>query len=88
MNNFEEKFNDLIQKKIINDISKQDLIKINYDDRYKVSCEVLKECYEKIDIEKSTCTGKCFFKRGAHKKGANKVYISEKTEIYMVVERG
>lgn len=52
MVNFEEKFNDLIQKKIINDISKQDFIKINYDDRYKVPYEVLKECYEKIDIEK------------------------------------
>lgn len=52
MVNFEEKFNDLIQKKIINDISKQDLIKINYDNRYEVTYEVLKECYEKIDIEK------------------------------------
>lgn len=52
MVNFEERFNDLIQKKIINDISKQDLIKINYDNRYEVPYEVLKECYEKIDIEK------------------------------------
>lgn len=52
MVNFEEKFNDLIQKKIINDISKQDLIKINYNNRYEVSYEILKECYEKIDIEK------------------------------------
>lgn len=52
MVNFEEKFNDLIQKKIINDISRQDLIKINYDNRYEVPYEVLKECYEKIDIEK------------------------------------
>lgn len=52
MVNFEEKFNDLIQKKIINDISKQDLIKINYDNRYEVPYEVLKECYENIDIEK------------------------------------
>ena len=50
--NLEEKFNDLIQKKIINDISKQDFIKINYDNRYEVPYEVLKECYEKIDIEK------------------------------------
>ena len=47
MVNFEEKFNDLIQKKIINDISKQDLIKINYDNRYEVPYEILKECYEK-----------------------------------------
>lgn len=52
MVNFEEKFNDLIQKKIINDISKQDLIKINYDNRYEVPYEILKACYEKIDIEK------------------------------------
>ena len=52
MVNFEEKFNDLIQKKIINDISKQDFIKINYDNRCEVPYEVLKECYEKIDIEK------------------------------------
>ena len=52
MVNFEEKFNDLIQKKIINDISRQDLIKINYDNRYEVPYEVLKERYEKIDIEK------------------------------------
>ena len=52
MVNFEEKFNDLIQKKIINDISKQDFIKINYDNRYEVPYEVLKECYENIDIEK------------------------------------
>ena len=52
MVNFEEKFNDLIQKKIINDISKQDLIKINCNNRYEVPYEVFKECYEKIDIEK------------------------------------
>ena len=52
MVNFEEKFNDLIQKKIINDISKQHLIKFNYDNRYEIPYEVLKECYEKIDIEK------------------------------------
>lgn len=52
MVNFEEKFNDLIQKKIINDISKHDLIKISYDNRYEVPHEILKECYEKIDIEK------------------------------------
>ena len=52
MVNFEEKFNDLIQKKIINDIPKQDLIKINYDNRYEVPYEIIKECYEKIDIEK------------------------------------
>ena len=52
MVNFEEKSNDLIQKKIINDISKQDLIKINYDNRYEVPYEILKECYGKIDIEK------------------------------------
>ena len=52
MVNFEEKFNDLIQKKIINDISKQDLIKINYDNRYEVPYEILKKCHEKIDIEK------------------------------------
>lgn len=52
MDNFEEKFNDLIQKKIINDLSKQELIKINYVDRYEMPYEILKEAYAKIDIEK------------------------------------
>lgn len=52
MVNFEEKFNDLIQKKIINDISHHDLIKISYDNRYEVPYEVLKECYEKLILKR------------------------------------
>lgn len=52
MEHFEEKFNDIIQKKIISEISKQDFIKINYDNRYEIPYEILKEVYERIDIEK------------------------------------
>lgn len=52
MENFEEKLSDFIQKKIITDLSKQELVKIEYCDRYEVPSSFLNEVYKSLDLEK------------------------------------
>ena len=52
MENFEQNLTDLIQKKIISDISKQDLIKIEYGDRYSIPSSFLNEVYKSLDLNK------------------------------------
>ena len=51
MDNFEEKLLDMLQKKILSDISKQELISVKYDDRIPVPENLLTEVYMSLDIE-------------------------------------
>lgn len=50
MENFEEKLLDMLQKKILSDISKQELISVKYDDRIPVPENLLTEVYMSLDI--------------------------------------
>ena len=52
MENFESSLIDLIQKKIITDISKLDLVKIEYRDRYEIPSSFLNEVYKSLDLER------------------------------------
>lgn len=52
MENFESKLNDVIQKKIISDLSKQELLKIEYADRYQIPSSFLNEVYKELDFNK------------------------------------
>lgn len=52
MENFESNLIDLIQKKVITDISKLDLVKIEYRDRYEIPSSFLNEVYKSLDLEK------------------------------------
>ena len=51
MANFEEKLLDMLQKKILSDISKQELISVKYDDRIQIPKNLLTEVYMSLDIE-------------------------------------
>lgn len=51
MVNFEEKLLDMLQKKILSDISKQELISVKYDDKIPVPESLLTEVYMSLDIE-------------------------------------
>lgn len=52
MENFEEKLINVIQEKVIKDISKQDLVKVEYSDRFQVPSSFLNEIYKNLDLEK------------------------------------
>ena len=52
MENFESSLIDLIQKKVITDISKLDLVKIEYRDRYEIPSSFLNEVYKSLDLER------------------------------------
>lgn len=52
MENFESSLIDLIQKKVITDISKLDLVKIEYRDRYEIPSSFLNEVCKSLDLEK------------------------------------
>lgn len=52
MENFEQKVINVIQEKVIKDISKQDLVKIEYSDRYSVPSSFLNDIYKELDVEK------------------------------------
>ena len=51
MVNFEEKLLDMLQKKILSDISKQELISVKYDDKIPVPENLLTEVYMSLDIK-------------------------------------
>lgn len=50
--NFEEKLINVIQTKVINDISKLDLVKVDYTDRYQVPSNFSNDVYKSLDLEK------------------------------------
>lgn len=52
MENFEQKLINLIQEKVIKDISKQDLVKVEYSDRFQVPPSFLNEIYKNLDLDK------------------------------------
>lgn len=52
MENFEKSLVELIQKKVITDISKQELVKIDYRDRYEIPSSFLNEVYKALDLNK------------------------------------
>ena len=52
MENFEQKLINVIQEKVIKDISKQDLVKVDYSDRFQVPSNFLNEIYKNLDLEK------------------------------------
>jgi len=52
MENFNDSLIDLIQKKIITDISKQELVKVDYNDRVSLPGSFIKQVYQMLDIEK------------------------------------
>lgn len=52
MENFEQKVMNVIQEKVIKDISKQDLVKIEYSDRYSIPSSFLNDIYRALDVEK------------------------------------
>ena len=56
MENFEEKLLDMLQKKILSDISKQELISVKYDDRIPVPENLLTEVYMSLDIANKMIT--------------------------------
>lgn len=51
MVNFEEKLLDMLQRKILSDISKQELVSVKYDDRISIPENFLTEVYMSLDIE-------------------------------------
>ena len=52
MENFEQKMVNVIQENVIKDISKQDLVKIEYGDRFTIPPSFLKDIYKSLDMEK------------------------------------
>lgn len=52
MENFDSKLVNMIQEKIIKDISKQDLVKVEYGDRVSLPSSFIREVYQSLDIEK------------------------------------
>lgn len=52
MDNFEQKLINVIQEKVIKDILKQDLVKVDYSDRFQVPSGFLNEIYKSLDLEK------------------------------------
>lgn len=52
MENFEQSLADLIQKKVLNDISKMELVKLDYKDRYEIPASFLNDVYRSLDLEK------------------------------------
>lgn len=52
MKNFEQSLIDLIQKKVLSEISNTDLVRIEYRNRFEVPQDFLNEVYSSIDLEK------------------------------------
>ena len=52
MENFEQNLVDLVQKKILTDISKQNLVTVNYGDRVSIPASFLNDVYKSLDVEK------------------------------------
>lgn len=52
MEGFDEKLLDLIQKKIITDISKQELVTVAYGDRVSLPSSFIREVYQSLDLNK------------------------------------
>lgn len=52
MENFEQILMDIVQKKMLQDISKASLVEIPYNERYKVPANFLNEVYKSLDLEK------------------------------------
>lgn len=52
MESFESKLVGTIQDKIIKDISKQELVKVEYGDRVSIPSSFIQDVYQKLDIEK------------------------------------
>ncbi len=52
MENFEQILTDVVQKRVLQDINKQSLIEIPYNERFKVPAEFLNGIYKSLDLEK------------------------------------
>jgi len=52
MEDFNGKLVDIIQKKIITDVSKQELVKVDYNDRIKLPNSFISDVYKTLDLEK------------------------------------
>lgn len=52
MENFNEILVDLVQKKIVSDISKQELIKVEYADKIPIPRSFIQSVYQSLDLEK------------------------------------
>jgi hypothetical protein len=52
MEDFNEKLVDIIQKKIVTDISKQELVRIDYNDRVNLPASFINEVYKSLDLNK------------------------------------
>ncbi len=52
MENFNDILIDLVQKKIITDISKQELVKVEYGDRISLPASFIKQVYQMLDLDK------------------------------------
>ncbi|MCE5227900.1 MAG: hypothetical protein LLG05_18830 [Porphyromonadaceae bacterium] len=52
MENFEQALTDLVQKKVLQDISKTSLVEVSYNERFKVPSSFLNEVYKALDLEK------------------------------------
>jgi len=52
MENFDSRVLNMIQEKIIKDISKQELVKVDYGDRVSLPSSFIREVYQSLDLEK------------------------------------
>lgn len=52
MENFEQKLIDMVQQKLIKDIQKQELVKVDYGDRISVPKGFIEDVYASLDLEK------------------------------------
>ena len=52
MEKFDEKLLNMLQEKMIRDISKQDIVKIEYGDRLSLPKGFIQDVYESLDINK------------------------------------
>lgn len=52
MENFEQILMDMVQKKMLQDISKSSLVEIPYNERFKVPVSFLNDVYKSLDLEK------------------------------------
>jgi hypothetical protein len=85
MENFDEKLVDLIQKKIITDISKQELVSVAYGDRIPLPSTLIKEVYQSLDLEKIKLRLKENLENEMADKIANKLLTEYSNDIKQIM---
>lgn len=85
MENFEEKLVDLVQKKIITDISKQELVTVAYGDRVSLPNNFIREVYQSLDLDKIKLKLKENLENEMADKIANKMITEYSNDIKQIM---